>query len=133
MSDANTPRTGEPGVIAEAQASLAYVVSLAQANAVVRGFVTGAGLRPAPEAAPVNLDATASEKKVKVLAALAALFAGGPNAAKIARQIGVKRTTLLSWPEFREAYDRLKRDAEARKGAYRGRRAGASDFESDED
>jgi hypothetical protein len=58
----------------------------------------------------------------------------GPNATRIAREVGVPRGTLLGWPEFRERYDRMKADGEAAKWSRRrGRRAGDRDFEADED
>jgi hypothetical protein len=64
--------------------------------------------------------------------ALAALLTIGPNVSRIAREVGVPRTTLLGWPQFRECYERAKEDAERRRRSLRGRRAGDRDFE-DED
>src|SRR5262249_24791789 len=62
--------------------------------------------------------------------AIAELLTTGANAKRIAESIGVSRTTLLGWPDFREAYDRLRTDAGAKKqGRRRGKRVGDRDFE----
>jgi hypothetical protein len=61
------------------------------------------------------------DKKTRAVAALLTI---GPNATKIAKAIGVKRTTLLGWPEFRQRFDQLKADAEVRKRRLpRGRKS----------
>ena len=43
----------------------------------------------------------------------------GPNAKKIAEEIGVPRTTLISWPRFELAYRRMKADCEQQKQSRR--------------
>jgi hypothetical protein len=47
--------------------------------------------------------------------AIALLFTVGANAAEIAREIGVKRTTLLGWKGFKKAYDLVKAGERAAK------------------
>jgi hypothetical protein len=75
-----------------------------------------------------------NERRTKVTRALACLLTIGPNATRIAKEIGVPRGTLLGWPAFRERYNQMKTNIEAAKsGRRRGRRAGDRDFEVDED
>jgi hypothetical protein len=72
------------------------------------------------------------ERKQKQTLALACLLRIGPNATRIAREVGVPRGTLLGWPEFRQYYDQMKIDQQAaRESRGRGRRAGKRDFEVD--
>jgi hypothetical protein len=49
-----------------------------------------------------------AEQQIKERMALAELLTVGPNASRIAREVGVSRTTLLGWKTFREHYDRAK-------------------------
>ena len=80
-----------------------------------------------------SIAARDDERKRQVTHALACLLTFGPNASRIAKEVGVPRTTLLGWTEFRERYDQVKADSKLAKGSRRrGRRAGR-DFEVDED
>ncbi len=60
--------------------------------------------------------ATATQNMDKKTQALAALLTIGPNASRIARTIGVPRSTLLGWPVFRLRYDQVKADGATRRG-----------------
>jgi hypothetical protein len=63
--------------------------------------------------------------------ALAELLVEGPNAKRIAEKVGVKRSTLLGWPIFRERYNRMK--AEQKKDTEeRRRRLRRGDEDEDE-
>ena len=66
----------------------------------------------------------------KETAAIAALLTVGPNVSKISRIVGVPRTTIYSWPKFREALARIDASGAARRGAMpRGRKV-ADTFEA---
>ncbi len=52
-------------------------------------------------------------------AAIACLFSIGPNAAEIARKVGVHRTTLRDWPKFKLAYELAKKNAADEKTTFR--------------
>jgi hypothetical protein len=108
-----------------------------RAMADLREIVAAAGQpvgRPeAASEAPPRRRADPALKQARLANALVELTRVGPNAARIARTVGVPRTTLMDWPEFREAFYRQKAAAEERRKKRRGRRAGAADFMSDED
>jgi hypothetical protein len=75
-----------------------------------------------------------TERRRKVMLALACLLTIGPNATRIAREVGVPRGTLLGWQAFRERYEQMKADIELRKRSRRrGRHANDRDFEADEE
>jgi hypothetical protein len=58
----------------------------------------------------------------------------GTNASAIADKLGVPRTTLLGWSEFRKRYDQLREQGvAAKRRRRRGRRAGANDFTDETD
>ena len=71
-------------------------------------------------------------REVKEHEAIGLLLKGELNVSQIAEKIGVKRTTLLGWPIFREFLDRFRHQAESHKQSRRGRRDGDRDFTSDE-
>jgi hypothetical protein len=72
----------------------------------------------APAAGP---GADPDDKAARKLAAYAALSKYGPYMAKIAREAGVPRTTLYSWPDFMEFVHQARREAADRKQRYRFR------------
>ncbi len=83
---------------------------------------------------PGDCQKAQDDRSIKARMALAELLTSGPNATRIAERIGVNRTTLLGWPEFREQYDKAKLNREvAKRARRRGRRAGNGDFEVVED
>src|SRR5262249_51960112 len=51
--------------------------------------------------------AAANDRAARVRMALAEMMRIGPKGKQIANHVGVSRSTLLGWPEFREHYDRL--------------------------
>jgi hypothetical protein len=106
-----------------------------EARMRLAGLLPAAGTpQPAPTfaqtapAAPQRLDRDTLERL-----AIAELLIIDPNANRIAKRIGVPRSTLQGWPTFQEYYDRMKKDAEARRQERRGQRAGERDFEADEE
>ncbi|HJZ56249.1 MAG TPA: hypothetical protein VKE74_14885, partial [Gemmataceae bacterium] len=60
-----------------------------------------------------------SDRPAKILSAMALLRTIGPNAAEIARRIGMPRTTLMGCEEFAVAYQGLRRDKADRRDRYR--------------
>jgi hypothetical protein len=77
---------------------------------------TAGGASTVAATAPNNEQVAVVVTADKKTQAIAALLTIGPNVSKIARTIGVPRTTLLGWPEFRLRYDQVKADAAKRKG-----------------
>jgi len=63
--------------------------------------------------------------------AMALLLTIGPNAKRISEQVGVPRTTLMSWPTFKAAYDKKKLEVQKEK-ENRRQRFKAGDREEDE-
>ncbi len=82
---------------------------------------------------PKQGDEACDDRKAKINSALALLLTIGPNAAKIARRIGVKRQTLQGWKEFEEQYQKAKSDGCSRRNSMRGSRSGSNDFASNEE
>ncbi len=94
-----------------------------------------AGGQDAEEENPAEPDATDKNADRKILErlAIAALLIEGPNATRIAQSIGVKRTTMLGWPTFREQYDKAKNQrAEEREARRRRLRNGELDEDSED-
>jgi hypothetical protein len=73
------------------------------------------------------------DRVILVRMAQAELLIEGPNASKIAGKIGVPRTTLLGWPEFREYYERAKERLRADMDARRKRLRRGDEDSDDED
>jgi hypothetical protein len=94
------------------------------AEAVLLAVKPDAREAPHPPAVPT------AERPDPLDHALALLLTVGPNAKKIAREVGVPLSTLRGWPKFREHYSQLRAAGErAKRGRPRGRRAGGRDFE----
>jgi len=73
---------------------------------------------------------SADERSHQETLALACLLRIGPNVARIAKELGIPRTTLLGWPEFKVRCNQMRADqALAKQRRRRGRRAGDGDFE----
>jgi hypothetical protein len=94
-----------------------------------------AGLMALLEERAEDKDAPAADtlRADKIRQALVCLLIVGPNVSEIARRVGVPRTTLLSWPDFRSALNQVKGQAEAARQSRRGRRAGGRDFQAGTD
>jgi hypothetical protein len=71
---------------------------------------------PAPPLSPER-----EQKQILEPMAMALLLTIGPNAKQIAQKVGVPRTTLLSWPTFKAAYDKKKAEAATEKEKRRQR------------
>jgi hypothetical protein len=107
-------------------------VNLAELSSLLyKEFVKATGQHGPRAGGPMRPEQPQPDKRTLALAALARI---GPNVAKIAREINVPRTTLLGWPTFRQALDKMRATGEkARRSRRRGRRAGDRDFEVEED
>jgi hypothetical protein len=83
-----------------------------------------------PEAVQPKIQVSPPDHKAL---AMALLFTVGPNAKAISDKIGVPRTTLLGWPDFKAAYDKVKADKQATTESRRRRlRKGDEDNDDEE-
>ncbi|MCA9073026.1 MAG: helix-turn-helix domain-containing protein [Planctomycetaceae bacterium] len=87
--------------------------------------------RPKPTEEEPKADDTELSKETLAIAALAIV---GPNISKIAKQVGVSRSTLYRWNAFMEAYNLYKGHAMERKQRLpRGKRHADGDLEAWDD